>query len=189
MKKSMHLAALAVLSVAASAAFAGPQESRDLLANLVQCKAPMSDAVKFNDLLDNQQVGLPKLPDSTSFMGSSWKVAPVISTLGVSSDVGMINGRHSFFVIVPSSHPKADVKALAQREGLEVTLDMDADAMAQKPAQDRTYQAYTLDKTHYVAGCDYDENAFTHARQAHANASPGRIALKKQLLDILARSR
>jgi hypothetical protein len=165
------------MTVASAAQPSGAQ----LLNELVQCKASIDDVVTFNELFDSQSVGLKRVPDAASLGTFSWQLPSTTTALGASSDVVMINARQSFYLIVAARNSREAVLALAQRERMDVPAAMGDDVIAQKDGPRGMFHAYTIDKTHYAAGCNYDADAFAHAAHKRANDSPAGIAQKNRM--------
>ncbi|GAB7539667.1 hypothetical protein [Burkholderia sp. 3C] len=168
-------------SHAASAVPSASLDSRALLDKIVQCRASYDELAEFNDRVDQHRVKLREAKAQDLAPGPAWTVTPPLTTLGVKSSTVVLNSRSTVLLIVPSAHPYNDVLALVPGNGMEIELKMGTDAIVRKDIDDRALRAFTVDKTHYAAGCVYDERRMLLARAARYNASPERQAEKKAL--------
>lgn len=91
----------------------------------VWCNASAKDVVEFNTTLNNSKTTLINADKFSPWGGTAWKIELPIFIEDISSKIVIMNGRRSFYLRVPASHPEKIIPILANQFQLtSISTDM-----------------------------------------------------------------
>jgi hypothetical protein len=167
-QKNWILAVALLASVASMPAISAPAgNQRAILESLVQCKATANDVVQFNNLVDKQKITLPPDEKNAGWGGVAWKVDPAITFGNVKSNVVVMSDRLTFYLLIESPKPRADIQQVVKALDLKESTPNDQYFDYRREDGERTIQVISIANSavNYNVGCFYDQDSVRRAQR------------------------
>lgn len=154
-----------------------------MIERLVQCKASAKDVVEFNATLNNSKTTLINADKFSPWGGTAWEIELPIFIEDISSKIVIMNGRRSFYLRVPASHPEKIIPILANQFQLtSISTDMTHLDFRRSLETGTVHLLLGEDTSSYWLGCFYDQNAVSQAQETLKSVTPSHLQRKQRLL-------